>query len=218
MRTELPKKWFIVVTKENQTILNDWRVTKAVNYLKHMPAVGHCVMNYTIDGSLYYANTKDLMSTWYPGYEEITFEEFKKFVLNISEEGNKTDTRFPFKLSLKNAKIIIDSACPEWRGRLFDRWGRELLTKLEISVGEKFYREMRKACTIEQHRIFNTVFGVDKIIYPKGTPCLVRNSGNSKWLLAYSDGDGRFSSPSMDDSSYNYLFIRELDMSNLPVK
>lgn len=213
MRTEFPKNWFIKVTADNQIILNDWRVTKAVSYLTSVPFINSYVMSFSTDGSLYFNNSKSDLLKHYPGYEEITFEEFKKFVLDVSEE---TDTRFPFKLSLDNAKTIIDCACPEWRGRLFDKWGREVLSKLEISVDEKFYREMRKACTIQQHATFNKIFGTDKIIHPKGTACLVRNSYKSKWILAYSHGDGRYSSPSMNDAPFNYIFVRKLDMSNLP--
>lgn len=65
----LPKKWCIKVTKENSEILHNWR--------KSVYATVPCHYNYMTEiGS---GNT----GIW---GEEISFEKFKQYVLNISEE------------------------------------------------------------------------------------------------------------------------------------
>ena len=59
------------------------------------------------------------------------------------------------------AQSIIDIACGPWKEKLFDKWGRQIVLKENITISETFYQEMRKACTESQNDLFNTIFGVD---------------------------------------------------------
>lgn len=92
---------------------------------------------------------------------EITFDEFKKYVLKMS-----TDNRFPFKLSYEDATSIVDAACWTWQDKLSKLWGAELLKNKYVSITESFYTEMRGACTKDQNILFDKIFGVDTIECP----------------------------------------------------
>lgn len=96
MRTELPEKWCIEITKENLEVLNNWRTHHTLtqnemgeflmypDYPKsYNDAVGYCVPEN-------------------PGVVEITFEEFKHFILkeNLPKENYKYLTTFLRKLNI----------------------------------------------------------------------------------------------------------------------
>jgi hypothetical protein len=89
------------------------------------------------------------------GYVEISFENFKKYVMK------KIQSRFPFKLSLENAKRIYNIACSNWKVKLANIWAADLFLDSYVSISEEFYKEMRKACTKEQNELFDEIFGKD---------------------------------------------------------
>jgi len=74
--TSLPKKWAIKITIENKTILGNWRtdgpLTNGIGNYLHTPYSGR---------NGYNAPTK------FDGYTEITFEQFKEWVLKVKEEA-----------------------------------------------------------------------------------------------------------------------------------
>jgi hypothetical protein len=71
------------------------------------------------------------------------------------------DNRFPFLLSTDNAQKIISIACSSWKEKLADRWAKTIVLDGTIEITEDFYKEMRKACTAEQHKLFDEIFGKD---------------------------------------------------------
>ena len=94
-------------------------------------------------------------------YTEITIEQFRKYVLNKKEDKVEEDNRFPFTLTEKDAKRIINIACNDWKSQLGDKWGKRLLIAGELKISESFYKTMRNACTDEQHKLFDEIFGND---------------------------------------------------------
>ena len=70
-------------------------------------------------------------------------------------------SRFPFHLTPKNAKKIINIACPKWQENLANKWGPDIILKKDIIIEESLYLTMRKACTSEQHLVFDKIFGKD---------------------------------------------------------
>lgn len=72
------------------------------------------------------------------------------------------DKRFPFELRQQDAIRIIAVACSEWKIELERRWGHQLLYTKTIWVTETFYKEMRAACTTDQHKLLDEIFGKDK--------------------------------------------------------
>ena len=79
----------------------------------------------------------------------------------------------------KQAKKIIKIACPEWQLELMDKWGASIVLDKEILIEESFYKKMRKACTQEQHELFDKIFGKDEEGFKEGD-----------WVYVTSDGGG----------------------------
>lgn len=79
----------------------------------------------------------------------------------INQKQTTEEMKFPITLNKEDAARIIEAACEEWKPKLADKWST-LLYEEDIKVTEGFYREMRKACTPEQHTLFDTIFGSDK--------------------------------------------------------
>jgi hypothetical protein len=99
------------------------------------------------------------------GYTEITFEEFKKYILKKEEN---MDNRFPFKISAYHAQLIINIACNDWKDKLATMWGPKIVIRTSVVISEEFYKEMRKACTNEQHDLFDEIFGKDQPDFKAG--------------------------------------------------
>ena len=129
----------------------------------------------------------------------------------------KETSRFPFKLTEKDAKRIITLACDRWKTILAKKWGKEILLKGHIEVSEHFYKEMRSCCTTYQDVLFDDIFGKDEECIPNGTPCLVRGIF-SDYSLAYADGKGSFYlSGRKQGETHKWKHYQVLDINNLPV-
>jgi len=99
-----------------------------------------------------------------------------------------TDSRFHFYLNPDNAQQIIDIACSTWKTKLATMWANDIVLNKQISISEKFYKEMRKACTTEQNALFDTIFGKDVIEYPYKDGELIWVKIGDMWELRYSNG------------------------------
>ena len=88
-------------------------------------------------------------------YTEITFEQFQKHILKEIPMNKRTITK-------EQAQSIVDSACSTWKEKLCAKWATSIVLGLSIDIDEKFYKEMRGACTKEQHELFDKIFGSDK--------------------------------------------------------
>lgn len=158
------------------------------------------------------------------GFDWDKTPEGQKFWYEVIEKKNfsialpsKTE-RFPFLLKPEHQKDIIQIACKSWRKTLIDRWGIDFFTNNSVFVSKEFYLEMRKACTAEQHMLFNKIFGTDEVHPANGTPCLIYTNENG-WLFRYATGDGTFYTSGRKKGvagDYNVKQWRVLDMNNLP--
>lgn len=90
--------------------------------------------------------------------EEITDTVSWSYAWEVEEYKH---SRFPFLLSTQNAKKIIDIACYKWQEYLANKWGPDIILKKDIIIEESLYLTMRKACTSEQHLVFDKIFGKD---------------------------------------------------------
>jgi hypothetical protein len=88
---------------------------------------------------------------WFATIEEAA--EFSKLITNKKQEM-KT-------IKYSDAQRIVDIACSTWKDKLFVIWGHNIVLKQDIEITGKVYQEMRNACTSEQNRIFDEIFGVD---------------------------------------------------------
>ena len=93
--------------------------------------------------------------------------EYTKWIATIEEatEFSKLITNKKYKMktiSYSDAQRIIDIACSTWKNTLFELWGKKIVLKQEVEISDIEYQNMRRACTSEQNRLFDEIFGVDK--------------------------------------------------------
>jgi hypothetical protein len=99
---------------------------------------------------------------WKGTYRKATVEELIKH-LSIKDKTEESISRFPFNLNFEDAQKILGVACAGWRQNLVGKWGESLILNGHVKVSEGFYKEMRKACTAEQNRLFDEIFGKDTL-------------------------------------------------------
>ena len=150
----LSEKWCVKVTNENKDVMHCWKLenTKCTTYT----SAGY----YTSYNGLWGTKISNDMI-------EITFEQFKKYILKQDNMNTiNIDKRFPFYLQPVNAQIIINIACSTWKPKLASMWANNIVLNKSIEISEEFYKEMRNACSVEQHRLFDSIFGKDVEDFP----------------------------------------------------
>lgn len=157
----LPEKWCLKITKENL----DFCKSLENNELHYKKNYNYYVNGYysaiRSDSGLYGFSSIPITHT------EITFEQFKKYVLKQDNMSTiNIDKRFPFYLQPVNAQKIIDIACSTWKPKLASMWAHNMVLGNSIEISEEFYKEMRNACSVEQHRLFDSIFGKDVENFP----------------------------------------------------
>lgn len=149
----LPEKWCIKRDNKNDKIVTD--------FINDYSESIHCYLDYNRENPyLHYAKGISSNSKPWNNYTEITFEQFKKHVLK-QKETMKTITH-------TQAQQIIDIACITWKVKLAAKWSKEIVLKETIEISDNDYQEMRKACTSEQHKLFDEIFGKDKPLFKVG--------------------------------------------------
>jgi hypothetical protein len=142
----LPEKWCIKMSNQdvvdycNEHGANAPYFLSDANYAHFPSPDGYCTTY------LYVVNE----------YTLITLEQFQEHILK-----NKTK-QIEHKISFKQAQSIIDIACGNWKTELFHVWGKNIVLKKEIVVSQEFYTKMRRACTQEQHKLFDSIFGEEQ--------------------------------------------------------
>ena len=121
-------------------------------------------------------------------------------VLDLSKAGvslfsgntsNKNETMKDTRIiSSKDAQRIIDIACSTWETELAERWAVDIVKGRSVNIEDDFYKSMRKACTQEQHELFDEIFGSDEVekTYSIGDRFKV-SSPNGEYLLASASSD-----------------------------
>ena len=148
----LPERWYIEITKENKPILEQWR---SCNLYGHQGYISNDLFGTKQNQGRYhyYEPTSTI-------FTEITTEQFKEYILNKKQMSN----RFPFYLNANVAQKIIDVACSSWKAKLADMWAKYIVLGKKTEISEEFYKEMRSACTKEQHQLFDDIFGKDDLV------------------------------------------------------
>lgn len=159
-----PKNWYLPLTdcnKEQLIELNEWRLRQfKCNYVDFDLNISLFLLSkHGTDNSYYYNGTANnlINEPWFKNYQKITIEHFYKYILKKTNKMN----RFPFKLTIENARKIINIACVPWKIKLADKWSKDLLLYNYVSIEEDFYKEMREACDPDQNKLFDDIFGVD---------------------------------------------------------
>lgn len=127
--------------------LGTWPLSTTV-YSTYKHNICYCPSTGTYANLEYYQNEC-------AGYEVFPAKDFlpQSFYNNKSKYMKRILSRADFKR-------IHAIACNGWKLQLTDKF-KDLLFKDEVEIDEEYYKEMRKACTPEQHRLFDEIFGKD---------------------------------------------------------
>jgi hypothetical protein len=142
----------------NDGTLDELRVVIAAAFpnCKSMPPFGN-VKYYTVDTrtpSWYGHSTLDSINDSKPKFS------VKDFINNIIQPNLKTMANTTTRILKPNeAQSIIDVACPTWKQKLAKLWSLSIVMGDNISITQEFYKEMRKACTDSQNKLFDEIFG-----------------------------------------------------------
>jgi hypothetical protein len=118
-----------------------------------------------------FCNNEDFISFgWnhYKGYtyilcENPSYKGMLHLMIKLSDIEKLTETKETMKtITYIDAQKIVDIACSTWKDLLFNSWGKDIVLKRYINIPSENYQEMRKACTSEQHKLFDEIFGEDK--------------------------------------------------------
>lgn len=101
--------------------------------------------------SFYHVNGKLWFGTLSP--RSLPVQSVKDFVKQIKQD------KYMRKIKIEQAQAIIDIACQTWKTKLAKLWGESMVLNKYVEISEEFYQEMRKACTQEQHKLFDEIFG-----------------------------------------------------------
>lgn len=168
-----PSKWYLKINDSNKEVANEWRRSVARTYLDVIPHDGEIVISEPYkDGSYYLAGDSQKAEVFNLNLKEISLEQFLEHVYvpwkNRLMEGQEimiNETKQEEKMrtiTWNQGQEIIDIACAEWKERLFTYFGKNIVLKQTIEVQDEHYRQMRKACTKEQHELFDKIFGKEK--------------------------------------------------------
>lgn len=158
------------------------------------------------DAAVFKCTSKD-GNNWHEGRARNTAIYDKPTIFQLVDklgkhsETSKEDSRFPFTLSLEDAKRIVGIACPQWRKILIGRWVHFIFDENinGIPISEEEYTEMRNACTDKQHELFDEIFGEDK-----------------KPLLVTTDGKEIFNKDDISDLYVIRVKLEKVDSDRLP--
>lgn len=91
-------------------------------------------------------------------------------------------------LNREDFKRIYDVACDEWQTKLLYWYGSKFAVQDKVEIKDSEYNTMRDACTIEQHQLFDEIFGKEQDITDK-----IKSLGDAVRFLE--DGSAAISTP-----------------------
>lgn len=183
----LPEKWYVISTKENRDVLNKWRLERTTHYNSddYFQLIGYILLSTPYDGSYYFAGSKRMFlerKDISEGHVEITFEQFKKYVLNMKEESKiQYATR-------EQIKTIHEVACGTWQQKLVNKISEVNVFEDKVPFTEKEVKEMFEACItrngVNQEEVVAKVFTLPKEeVIKEGTLCAFWDGTDHSWSL-----------------------------------
>jgi hypothetical protein len=179
------EKWYMPITEDNKEVANEWRKAICTCSKWYVIDSSHVLfsdfrINTESDGSHYCRkqffddNKED-----YKDYQPITTEQFIQNVYNPWKREKEGRLTFSQSISCVNgnskrqenkmrtitwqqAQEIIDVACYDWKEKLIEKWAKNIVLREDVHVSDSSYRIMRKACTEDQNKLFDNIFGSDK--------------------------------------------------------
>ncbi len=158
-----------------------------------------------------FCNHEDFISFgWnhYKGYTYIlcegpSYKGMLYLMIKLSDIEKLTETKETMKtITYIDAQRIIDIACSTWKDLLFNSWGKNIVLKKDINIPSENYQNMRKACTSEQHKLFDEIFGEDTPQFKIGDWVYIIKA--SKGALIAESSVGQITEQPSSNGLFNY--------------
>jgi hypothetical protein len=107
----------------------------------------------------------------------LKFEDWK--ILVTGENTPQKIKKMEHHISFSEAQSIIDIACREWKAKLAEKWAVQIVQKNDVTISDGFYKTMRNACTTDQHKLFNKIFGEEEKKFKVGDWIRILSYGTS---------------------------------------
>ena len=187
----IPEKWYMVLdglSDKELKLCNEWRRSVCTIRKYSRLASYYTLLNCHPDESYYYGS--DCVDTikaesWANGIKEITFEQFKKYILK--QENKEVMTEQKLTVSITDVLIIHFIACTTWKERI-----AKFLTRVDNDQNITFAQEevdtMFEAATEAQLPTLENIFG--KQVKKELT---LKEIADGKLLFRENPNDGGFS-------------------------
>jgi hypothetical protein len=155
VRVKPGSRWITCYSMEN-----DWGWNSgAISFDKHFKGEYNREKQYVykIDDNYVYIEYVDYLHDNYiiVDKENVELVKVETKIEKNTDMKNRT-------LTPKNALRIIEIACSAWKSKLAEKWSVNIVLNSNINISEEFYTEMRKACTTDQSKVFDEIFGKDE--------------------------------------------------------
>jgi hypothetical protein len=161
--SNIPEKWYMLLNSLSNKELeqcNEWRRCVCTSRAHASLEQHHILLNCHEDGSYYYGAPRvyDLRNeSWANGIKEITFEEFKKHILN---QNNKTVmTQQILTVSITEVLKIHSIACSSWKSIISSNYLPRVDNAQNITFNQHEIDAMFKAATETQLPTLENIFG-----------------------------------------------------------
>jgi len=163
VKNSLPEKWYMMLdnlSDEELEVCNEWRRSVCTTRRAHTIEQHHMLLNCHEDGSYYYGHThleslKD--EKWAYGIKEITFNQFKKHILN--QENKTVMTKQTLTAAVTDVLKIHSIACTSWKSIIASNYLSRVDNAQNITFTQHEVDKMFEAATEAQLPVLENVFG-----------------------------------------------------------
>jgi hypothetical protein len=139
---------------------NKWRKSICTNHKTDILKWDHTLVNCHHDGSYYFASVVETLLDWdwAKGSKEITFEQFKKYILK--QETKTVMSKQILTVSVTDVLEIHSIACINWKETIAGKYLPRVDRNQYITFTQEEVDAMFKAATTTQLPVLERIFGL----------------------------------------------------------
>jgi hypothetical protein len=184
----LPEKWYMRLndlSNEELEQCDEWRKSICTNHKTDILKWDHTLVNCHHDGSYYFASAVETLLDWdwAKGSKEITFEQFKKYILK--QETKTVMSKQKLTVSIIDVLEIHSIACDTWKSKIATDYLPTVDKNQNITFKQYEIDAMFKAAITTQLPVLERIFG-------KKGPLTLKDIANGQPLFREdANGDGK---------------------------